>query len=480
MQIEVILPLIIYLLLVFSLSAYAYSQRHKGSVLAEYFLGNRSMGGFVLAMTLTATYVSASSFIGGAGAAYKYGLGWVLLAMVQVPAVWLSLSILGKKFAILARRYQAVTINDLLLARYNSRFLVLLTSTSLLAAFIGVMTVQFVGGARLLETAAGIPYSAGLLIFGFSIALYTAFGGFRANVLSDVLHGLTMLLGTAVLLFTVIQSAGGLSAAVQQLQQIDPALITPQGADHFLSFPFMASIWVLVCFGVVGVPYTAVMAYRDSKALHRGIIIGTLMLSLLMLGIHLSGSLGRAIIPDISIPDQVLPKLMVTILPPFAAGIFLAAPMAAIMSTVNTQLLQSSATLIKDLYLNFYPKQRKNEQRLVRFSRVITLSMGLLVLFTAWRPPEMIIWLNLLAFGALQTVFLWPLILGLYWEKANAIGALSSMICGASCYVMLISFNLRVGGFHPIVPSLLLGLIAFCVANPFGTRNPLPSHNTAK
>lgn len=58
------------------------------------------MGGIVLAMTLTATYISASSFIGGPGAAYKYGLGWVLLAMIQLPAVWLSLGILGKKFAI--------------------------------------------------------------------------------------------------------------------------------------------------------------------------------------------------------------------------------------------------------------------------------------------------------------------------------------------------------------------------------------------
>lgn len=75
MQTEVILPLVAYLLLVFGLSVYAYSRRQSGNFLSEYFLGNRSMGGFVLAMTLTATYISASSFIGGPGAAYKYGLG---------------------------------------------------------------------------------------------------------------------------------------------------------------------------------------------------------------------------------------------------------------------------------------------------------------------------------------------------------------------------------------------------------------------
>jgi sodium/pantothenate symporter len=85
MQFEVIIPLIAYLVVVFGLSLYAMRKRASGSFLNEYFLGSRSMGGFVLAMTLTATYISASSFIGGPGAAYKYGLGWVLLAMIQLP-----------------------------------------------------------------------------------------------------------------------------------------------------------------------------------------------------------------------------------------------------------------------------------------------------------------------------------------------------------------------------------------------------------
>ena len=135
MQLEVILPLVAYLLVVFGLSIYAMRKRTTGAFLNEYFLGSRSMGGVVLAMTLTATYISASSFIGGPGAAYKYGLGWVLLAMIQLPAVWLSLGILGKKFAILARRYNAVTLNDMLFARYQSRLLVWLASLSLLVAF---------------------------------------------------------------------------------------------------------------------------------------------------------------------------------------------------------------------------------------------------------------------------------------------------------------------------------------------------------
>ncbi|QKJ85419.1 Sodium/panthothenate symporter [Paramixta manurensis] len=480
METDVILPLLGYLVLVAFLSVYAMRKRRSGSFLQEYFLGSRSMGGFVLAMTLTTTYISASSFIGGPGAAYKYGLGWVLLAMVQVPTVWLSLGVLGKKFAILARRYNAVTLNDMLYARYRSPLLVWLASLALLVAFIGAMTVQFVGGARLLETAAGIPYSTGLLIFGGTIALYTAFGGFRASVLNDAMQGLVMLIGTFLLLFAVIHAAGGMHAAVTKLQQIDPRLISPQGVDNIINPTFLASFSVLVCFGVIGLPHTAVrcISYKDSKAVHRGMIIGTIVLAVLMLGMHLAGALGRAILPNLTVPDLVIPTLMITVLPPFAAGIFLAAPMAAIMSTINAQLLQSSATIVKDLYLRLQPQQIDNEARLRHFSGLVTLILGLLLLLAAWNPPDMIIWLNLLAFGGLEAVFLWPLVLGLYWERANAAGALSGMIVGAAVYTLLASLNVQVAGFHPIVPALLISLIAFIIGNQF-ERSPASPHDAS-
>lgn len=85
MNLGIILPLIIYLAFIFGAALFAYTKRVKGDFLTEYYVGNRSMTGFVLAMTTASTYASASSFVGGPGAAYKYGLGWVLLAMIQVP-----------------------------------------------------------------------------------------------------------------------------------------------------------------------------------------------------------------------------------------------------------------------------------------------------------------------------------------------------------------------------------------------------------
>lgn len=472
MNLGVIFPLVIYLVFIFGAALYAYSKRHQGDFLTEYYVGNRSMTGFVLAMTTAATYASASSFVGGPGAAYKFGLGWVLLAMIQVPVVWLALGTLGKKFAMLSRETNALTINDLLLYRYKNKYLVWIACIALLLTFFAAMTVQFIGGARLLETTIGLNYTQALLIFAVTVGLYTFIGGFRAVVLTDAIQGTVMILGTVILLGGVIYAAGGVEAAVNKLATIDPALVSPYGPNEMLSFSFMASFWVLVCFGVIGLPHTAVrcMSYKDSKALHRGMIIGTIVLSVIMLGMHLAGALGRVIIPDLTIPDQVIPALMVKVLPPIVAGIFLAAPMSAIMSTIDAQLIQSSSIFVKDLYLSAKPEAAKNQKKISRFSSLITLLLSALLVIAALNPPDMIIWLNLFAFGGLEAAFLWVIILGLYWEKANEYGAIASMITGLGIYIGFTTAAIKPFDLHAIVPSLVLGLIAFLIANKFGEK----------
>ncbi|NGO00033.1 sodium/pantothenate symporter [Grimontia sp. S25] len=472
MNSQLLIPMALYLVAVFALAIYSRKQGDRsGGFLNEYLLGSRSMGGFVLAMTLAATYASASSFIGGPGAAYKMGLGWVLLAMIQLPAAWLTLGVLGKKFAIESRRHNALTLNDMLYARYKNRAVVIFASLALLLAFFGTMVVQFVGGARLLQTVTGLSYTHGLMLFAFTVGVYTTIGGFRAVVMTDTVQGIMMIIGTIALLVGIIHAGGSLGEMITDLHAIDPALVTPYGPNNFLSEPFMLSFWVLVCFGVIGLPHAAVrcMSYKSSKSLHKGMVISTAMVALLMLGMHLAGALGRAIVPEIDNPDQIMPTLMMTVLPPVVAGVFLAGPMAAIMSTIDSQLIQASATLLKDLYLNYInpnaAKASDAESKLPKLSLWVTGIFSLLVFVAATNPPDMIIWLNLLAFGGMQAVFLWPLVLGLYWKKATASGALVSMITGLGSYAALSTFKPDMGGVHAIVPSLTISLFAFLLVS---------------
>lgn len=470
MNLPLLIPLICYLLSMLGLGFYLSRQPQSGDFVEAYFLGNRSMGGFVLAMTLVATYASASSFIGGPGAAYSLGLGWVLLAMIQVPTVWLTLGVLGKQFAIIARRVNALTINDMLYARYRSPWVVLLAALGLLAAFIATMVVQFIGGARLLETVTGLSYQSGLFIFAGTVLLYTLIGGFKAVVVTDAVQGILMLIGTIVLLAGILVAGGGPSAMFSALAEIDPGLVSPRGPDDFLSSSFMLSFWVLVCFGVIGLPHSAVrcLAYKDSQAMHKGMMIGTLVGAVLMFGMHFAGALGRVLVPELSVPDKVMPTLMLSVLPPLVAGLFLAGPMAAIMSTIDSQLIQASATIVKDLYLNHRTRAQNTALSPVfikRASHGVTLVIGLIVVAAALSPPEMIIWLNLLAFGALQAIFFWPLVLGLYWWRGTATGALASMLVGAISYGVFTTLGIKIAGLHAIVPSLVLSGLAYVLGS---------------
>ena len=116
-----------------------------GGFLRNYFIGGRSMGGIVLAMTLIATYTSASSFLSGPGLGSTRGLTQCLVAIIQVGTAFLTLGIIGKKFALISRKINAVSVSDFLRARYKSNTLVIITSLLMVVFFITNMVGQFVG-----------------------------------------------------------------------------------------------------------------------------------------------------------------------------------------------------------------------------------------------------------------------------------------------------------------------------------------------
>jgi sodium/pantothenate symporter len=469
MNVDIAVTLALYLIIICGIGYIANRKMSetKGSFLSEYFIGSRSMGGFVLAMTLVASYVSASSFVGGPGMAYKMGLGWVLLAMIQVPTAYLTLGFLGKKFAIVARKINAITINDFLRARYESTPIVIMASISLLLFFTAAIVAQFIGGARLFE-AIGLPYEVGLAIFAITVIFYTVIGGFRAVVLTDAFQGIVMMLGTLALVFGITKAAGGMNAISAKLMEINPDLLTPFGVDGFITKPFILSFWILVCFGIIGLPHTAVrcIGYKDSKSMHRAIVIGTFVTGFLMLGMHLAGALGRAVLPNIEAVDSVIPTLTVEVLPPIFAGIFLAGPMASIMSTVDSQLILASAAIINDLYVGYInPDAAYDDKKIRRISLLITTIIGVTVFLVAFKPPSLIVWINLFAFGGLEAVFFWPIVMGLYWKRATASGALASMITGVILFIALSKYAFLLHGLHPIVPTFVVTFVVFIVTS---------------
>lgn len=468
MNVSVMIPLLLFLvvILLIGLWASSYMSSPKHGFLQEYFLGGRELSGFVLAMTMTATYGSASSFIGGPGVAYTEGLGWVLLSMSQVATGYFILMILGKKFAIIARKYQAITMVDFLKSRYKSDVVVIISSLSIIIFLFSAMAAQWVGGARLIESITGLNYIPALFIFAISVLVYVIIGGFRAVAVTDAIQGVIMLVGTLVLLIATIIAGGGIANIMDALVAENPNLVTPFGAEASLSPVYVSSFWILVGVGVVALPQITVraMSYRDAKSMHRAIIIGTFVVGFIMLNMHLIGVFARPILPGIDVGDKVMPLLALELLPPWLAGIVLAAPMAAIMSTVDSLLLLVSSTIVKDIYLNYI--ERDATLNLVKkLSIGITATLGVIVFFMSLNPPNLLIWLNLFAFGGLEAAFIWPIVLGLYWNKGNKYGAIASMVIGISTYILFDTFYPKPFGMHSVVLPVVLSLFAFVIGS---------------
>ena len=481
-NIQILIPMVIYLIAMLGIAVYTNKivQRSAGKsgFLEEYFIGSRTMGGFVLAMTLIATFSSASSFVGGPGIAYIKGLGWVFLAMIQVPTAFLTLGVIGKKFAIIGRKINAVTVTDFLRARYKSDAVVILASIAILAFFAATMVAQFIGGARLFQTVTGYSYIMGLVIFGIAVVIYTTVGGFRAVAITDAIQGVVMVLATVFILFAVIKAGGGIENAMSTISAANPGAIEPT-AGGTLSKPFLLSFWVLVGIGVLGLPQTTVrgMGFKDCKSLHDAMIIGTFVIGFLMLGMHLVGVFGKAIIPGgLESADLVVPELTVKVLHPVLAGIFIAGPLAAVMSTVDSMLILASAAVVKDLYMH-YSKSKMTEKKLSFMSFVTTAILGIIVFIVSIEPPDLIVWVNLFAFGGLEAAFLCPTIFGLYWKRANATGATFSFIGGVAAYFFFTITKIKVIGIHQIVPTVAISAILFIVGSYMGAK---PDKETLK
>lgn len=470
MNLGVIIPLAIFLIGIFVIGLLSSkSVAAKSGFLQDYFLGGRELGGFVLAMTMVATYGSASSFLGGPGTAYTVGFGWVLLAMIQVVTGYFVLLILGKKFAILGRKYNAVTMIDFLKVRYKSSAVAILSAIAIIIFLFSAMTAQWVGGGRLIESLTGLQYTTSLFIFAISVLVYVIIGGFRAVAVTDAVQGAIMVVGTLVLLIGVIIAGGGIPAIMQDLLNENLNLVTPFGADGSLTAAYVSSFWILVGVGVVGLPQMAVraMSYKSSRAMHRALIIGTIVTGIIMLNMHLIGVFARPVLPGIEVADKVIPLLALEILPPWLAGIVLAAPMAAIMSTVDSLLLLVSSAIVKDVYLNFI-KPEATEKSVKRISIGVTGILGIIVFLLALQPPDLLIFLNLFAFGGLEAAFIWPIILGLYWKYGNKYGAILSMITGMASYIVIHFYNTANGdlfGVHTVTLPVVLSFIAYIIGS---------------
>ncbi|MBF0714321.1 sodium/pantothenate symporter [Gemella sp. GH3] len=442
-----------------------YKGNFKGSFFERYYLADRKVSGIILAITLMSTYGSASTFLSGPGIAYKLGLGWVLLAVIQVTAGYFVLLVLARRFQNIAKKINAITITDYLKYRYKSKILANISAIAMIAFLLAAMSAQWIGGAKLLSALLNIEYKTGILIISIIILFCVVFGGLKNILITDMIQGLIMIFATIILFISIIKFGGGINSIMQNLYNQNPNLLTPYGVDKSLTSIYVSSFWVLVGVGLVGIPQIAInsMLYKNNRSLKQSIIIGTIVIFIVMFGVHFIGVISRGVFPDITDYDSVIPIVTLRMLPWYLVAIVLSAPMAAIITTVNAQFLLVSSTLVKDILLNINLIRNKvTEKKIPLLVYVVNLLIILLAIMLSITPPSLIVEINLFAFGGLEVTFLWPIILGLYWKKAEKYGAFSSTIVGLVSYIIFKRIC-KITFIEPVVISLFLSFIVFLI-----------------
>ena len=474
-----LLPVFIFMMAMLAVSIYlrnAAAKKSSGNFLNEYFTGSRSLGGFVLAMTTVATYSSVSSFVGGPGQAWDIGFGWIYMSVVQVTALFLVLGILGKKMAIVSRKIDAVTVIDVIRHRYQSDLLANLSAIIIVLFFSATMVAQFVGGAKLFEAVTGYSYVVGLVVFGLVVVVYTAVGGFRGVAVTDALCAIAMLVGMFILLVGILQAGGGYEAIMEQITVRRPELLEPLSGGN-MPYTLYISQWMLVGIFTVGLPQSVVrcITYKDTKSLHRAIIIGTVVIGAMNIGMNFIGVLSQGILTEDlaaygNSVDNIMPLAIVRSLSPLVAGITIIGPTTASISTISSLLLTATSSIIKDVYMYEKEKsqQKISEKKTSMLSQLCTLVLGLIIFFISINPPDVIWKINMFAFGGLETAFFWVFILGMFWKKANKTGAIWAMAGGTVVYCLTMLMGIKIMEIHQILIGIVVSLLCMIIGSYVG------------
>lgn len=569
----VLLTFLVYLIGVAALGVFAHRYVSRGSFVKEYFLGNRGLGPWVLALTIAATAISGGTFMGFPS--FVYTNGWVMAiwicAYMVVPltgVVWF-----GKRINQIGRLGGSVTIPDIYRDRFDSPALGILASILILVFTCFNLVAQFKAGGIVMQTALrlrpttaqlvdttinaeryvvlkfetphgrdeqrtplptktavldrtevdeakrevkvhfldgdkastrtvrfpparmAIPwmdkgvekgYLLGLVVFALTVIAYTTYGGFWAVTWTDVLEGLVMLFGVVIMAFLALQAVPaietesgtltGLAAATERLRQPDmiPGLVQGPGPDLFLPLGMGFSFFLMWSVSSAGQPSGMVrlMSFKDTPSLRRALVLLGVYYVLTYVCLLVIFICARAIFPTEYLrqigtegePDAIMPEMVRYLTDragvPWLAGLLLAAPYAAIMSTVAAFLLLISSSLVRDLYQRTI-NPNASERALKRVSYVTTALVGVVVMFGAINPPDYLQYFIIFTGSGQSCAFFFPMVLTLYWRRATRQGMLAGMLGGALTVVLLYVLGWLDGGTR----GATVGLSGWCQNN---------------
>lgn len=457
-----------YFLLMLAIGVYAWRKSTANS--EEYMLGGRNLSPSVAALSAGASDMSGWLLLGLPGALFVSGLSQSWIGIGLVIGAWLNWLIVAPRLRQQTEDYDnSLTIPGFLGNRFPSQAVLLrIVSAIIIVVFFSVYTASgLVGGGKLFASAFGGDYMTGVLVTLGVVLVYTVMGGFLAVSLTDFVQGCIMMLALVIMPIVILTTQGGhgVGQAIERLQAADPNYLSMFTGLTFMGW-LSAVAWGLGYFGQphIIVRFMAVRSVADVPAARR---IGMSWMIISLIGAVAVGVFGRAYALrtglEVKDPETIFIILSALLFHPLVTGFLYAALLAAVMSTVSSQLLVASSSLTEDIYLTVF-KRGATERELVNVGRFAVLAVGAVAVLIARNPDSEVLGLVANAWAGFGAAFGPLIVLSLTWKRMTGAGAVAGLVTGAVVVVAWIAAGLG-STLYEIVPGFVAAWIAIVVVS---------------
>lgn len=466
MKFATLSAIILYLLILLLIGYYSYRRTHD---ISDYMLGSRSLSPMVTALSAGASDMSGWMLMGLPGAVYTTGISSMWLGIGLTIGAYFNYLLLAPRFRIYTElANDSQTVPDYLENRFKdtSNMLRLVSGIIILVFFTLYVSSGIVAGGKLFKNLFGFTYTSGVVVTLSIVVVYTFFGGFLAVSLTDFFQGSLMFVVLLIVPIVTYLNLGVTPGTfVHKVTVINPALFDMlRGTSFATIIGFLA--WGL---GYFGQPHIIVrfMAIKSAKELKSARRIGISWMAIGLLGAISSGLIGLIYFTSHNMPlkdpEMVFLKLGDILFHPFITGIILSAVLAAIMSTISSQLLVCSSSITKDFYLTFLNKNASKHTQMFVGRISVVLVSAFAVIF-AYVPNKTILSIVGQAWAGFGSAFGPVLLISLYWKRMTKWGALSGMIVGGLTVIIWIASGLS-SYLYEMIPGFSLSLISIIVVS---------------
>lgn len=473
MQIEILISFIGYMLVMLAIGFYFY---FKTSDLSDYVLGGRGLNPSVTALSAGASDMSGWLLLGLPGMMYSDGIVGSWIAVGLIIGAYLNWHYVAKPLRVYTHHLNdSLTIPDYLANRFedNGHTLRVVTAVVILLFYTLYTSSGLVGGAKLFEATFNIAYSHALLVGSFIIVSYTFLGGYNAVSWTDFIQGILMMLALVVTPIVVVFELGGIGSAVDTIRSIDPSHLNIVSGASFISIISLLT-WGL---GYFGQPHILVrfMSIRDENEVGVAKTIGMSWMIVSVIGSLSVGFFGLAYVVangvDLADSEKIFITLSQLVFNPWIAGFLLAAILAAIMSTVDLQLLVSSSVLTRDVYHAIMHKDASDKE-LVWVGRATVIIIAIIAWIISADKDSSVLKLVAYAWAGFGAAFGPLIILSLYSRNITKFGAISGMVVGALTVIVWKQLEGGLFDIFELLPGFVLSWIAILLFSKYGKSNP--------